>query len=86
MGGDSTWHTRESMAHEYQLAKYYAGNGENWGANGRWEASREEEGPRDWVASRNLPKKNDTGENGNRKTRVETPNPGHTPLARMSQI
>ena len=41
MGGDSTRYTRESMAHEYQLAKYYAGNGENWGANGVWETSRE---------------------------------------------
>jgi hypothetical protein len=32
------------MAHEYQLAKYYAGDGENWGANGGWETSRGEDG------------------------------------------
>jgi hypothetical protein len=36
--GDRIRHTRESIAREYQLVKYYAGNGENCGVSGRWEA------------------------------------------------
>jgi hypothetical protein len=30
-------HTRESIAREYQLAKFYAVNGKHRGVNGRWE-------------------------------------------------
>jgi hypothetical protein len=36
-GGDLMGRTRESLAREYQLAKYYLGNGKNWGVSGRWE-------------------------------------------------
>jgi hypothetical protein len=35
--GDLMRRTRGSLAREYQLAKYYLGNGENWGLSGRWE-------------------------------------------------
>ncbi len=37
MVGDRRRHTRESLACEYQLAKYYVGNGKNWDVSGRWE-------------------------------------------------
>ena len=37
MVGDLMRSTRESLAREYQLAKYYVGNGKNWGVSGRWE-------------------------------------------------
>jgi hypothetical protein len=36
MGEGLIWHTRKSIADEYQMAKYYDGNGENSGLNGRW--------------------------------------------------
>jgi hypothetical protein len=35
--GDLMRRTRESLAREYQLLKYYVGNGRNWGASGRCE-------------------------------------------------
>jgi hypothetical protein len=37
MVGDLMRRTRASLAREYQLAKYYLGNGKNWGVSGRWE-------------------------------------------------
>jgi hypothetical protein len=37
MVGDLMRRTQESLAREYQLAKYYVGNGKNWGVSGRWE-------------------------------------------------
>ena len=35
--GDLMRQTRESIACEYQLAKYYAGNSKYSGVSGRWE-------------------------------------------------
>ncbi len=43
MGEDLIRHTRESIAREYQLAKYYAGNGRSWGANGGWETLKRDD-------------------------------------------
>ena len=37
MVGDLMRRTQESLAREYQLAKYYVGNGKNWDVSGRWE-------------------------------------------------
>jgi hypothetical protein len=38
MIGDLTRRTRESLAGEYPVAKYYVRNSKNWWVNGRWEA------------------------------------------------
>ena len=36
-GRFEAWQTRERIAREYQLAKYYEGNGGNWGVDGGFE-------------------------------------------------
>ena len=79
--GDLMRQTRESIAREYQLAKYYAGYGKNSGANGRGDAlSGVGTCAERFVVSRNLPQLPGKTKSGDPKAQVRTCNLGYSAM------